>query len=158
MKIATLISSAALALVAVTGVASAQSTVPGSDYYRDARADARANAVIMDQRSNDAVVGRSYGYAAERGTRNVVPGSDYYRDARADARANSVIQGTRANAIQENRGGQTYGYAAPSVNGVGAEIVGRSTVPGSDYYIESRADARANSVVQGTRANDVIVR
>lgn len=157
MKIATLISSAALALVAVTGVASAQSTVPGSDFYRDARADARANAVIMDQRSNDRVVG-TYGYSAERGPLNVVPGSDHYRDARADARANSVIVGTRANAVQQRTGTQSFGYPAPSVNGMGAEIVGRATVPGSDYYTESRADARANSVINGTRANDVITR
>lgn len=113
MKIATLISSAALALVAVTGVASAQSTVPGSDFYRDARADARAN---------------------------------------------SVITGTRANAVQQRTGTQSFGYPAPSVNGMGAEIVGRATVPGSDYYTESRADARANSVINGTRANDVITR
>lgn len=158
MTIKTLAAASALSLLALTGVASAQSAqvVPGSDHFRDARADARANDVIRSQFDAPVLRGATYGYPAVRGSQDVVPGSDHYRDARADARANSVIEGTHAN---ERLGARTtFGFPARDVTGTGARIVGGDVVPGSDYFLESREDARANSVIEGTRANDVIVR
>lgn len=141
MNVKILASAALVSFAALTGAASAQTAhqavpgvVPGSDYYRSASADARANAVID---------GRAVGPVNRVESRpSIVPGSDYFVEAQADANANTVIDGTpqsRAIGINETR---SFGYPA-----AGAQV-NPGVVPGSDYYTESNADRAANSVFQ----------
>ncbi|MBB3935832.1 hypothetical protein [Aureimonas phyllosphaerae] len=120
MKTSIFASAVVLSLAALTGVASANGIVPGSDTYERAADGVAVNSVIRGETvapRASVVESRSFGYPATEGAAvNVVPGSRYETRAIDSNAVNSVI-----------RGDYHAGYTASPVEQV-------RVVPGSDSF------------------------
>lgn len=121
MNIVKIVSVAAISLAALSGVASANSLVPGSDYFTEAQADGQANSVVLNQTGGSGygavTESRSYGYpVGSAAAPTIVPGSRTAVHDNESASVNAVI-----------RGDYNGGYTG-SANGV------RLIVPGSGSF------------------------
>ncbi len=98
MKTSIFASAVVISLAALTGVASANGIVPGSDTYVRAADGAAVNSVIRGETAAapraTVVESRSFGYPVTEGAAvNVVPGSRYENRAYDSNAVNSVIRG-----------------------------------------------------------------
>ncbi len=121
MKISTFASAVVVSLAALTGAASAQGIVPGSDTYVRAADGVAVNSVIRNETvaapSATVTETRSYGFPVTTGAAvNVVPGSRFETRAADSNAVNGVIRG-------DYRGAYTA-----------SEVVSARVVPGSDSF------------------------